>query len=119
MDGPFANYKIKMGPGLFVTEHCYVRDSKVPVIGRLQPTQLIAKKHQPTDSFRVRMSSFTITNSTSGTVYKSDEFLREFISLAKLLAKNARLEVPLGQDEDLSEAESKETQQQVRVFIPS
>jgi len=65
------------------------------------------------------MSSFTITNSTSGTVYNSDEFLREVIPLAQLLAKNARLEVPFGQDTDLSEAESKETQRQVRVFIPS
>ena len=65
------------------------------------------------------MSSFTITNSPSGTVYNSDKFLREVIPLAQLLAKNARLEVPFGQDTDLSEAESKETQRQVRVFIPS
>ena len=65
------------------------------------------------------MSSFTITNSPSGTMYNSDEFLREVIPLAQLLAKNARLEVPFGQDTDLSEAESKETQRQVRVFITS
>jgi len=63
------------------------------------------------------MSSFTITNSTSGNVYDTDEFLREVISLARLLAKNARLEVPLPKDTDLSEAEFNETQQQVRAFI--
>ena len=63
------------------------------------------------------MSSFTITNSTSGNVYNSDDFLREVILLAQLLAKNARLEVPLPQDTDLSDTECKETQDQVLVFI--
>jgi len=62
------------------------------------------------------MSSFTIT---SGNVYNSDEFLREAISLSQLLAKKARLEVPLGQDTDLSDAEHTEIQQQVCSFIPS
>ena len=65
------------------------------------------------------MSSFTMTNSTSGNVYNSDEFLREAISLAQLLAKNARLQVPLPEDTDLSDAEFTETQQQVRAFITS
>jgi hypothetical protein len=62
------------------------------------------------------MSSFTITNTTSGNVYNSDEFLREVVSLAQLLAKNARLAVPLPQDTDLSDKDEKETQQQVRPF---
>jgi len=62
------------------------------------------------------MSSFTMSNSTSGNVYNSDAFLREAISLAQLLAKNARLQVPLPEDTDLSDEEFTETQQQVRAF---
>ena len=65
------------------------------------------------------MSSFTMTNSTSGNVYNSDEFLRERISLAQLLAKNARLQEPLPEGTDLSDAEFTETQQQVHAFIIS
>ena len=64
------------------------------------------------------MSSFTIANSTSGNVYNSDDFLREAILLAQLLAKNARLEEPLPQNTDLGDTECKETQDQVLAFIP-
>ena len=46
-----------------------------------------------------------MTNSTSGNVYNSDEFLHERISLAQLLAKNAWLQELLPEGTDLSDAE--------------
>jgi len=77
----------------------------VAILGKFDYSNLNTYKQ-----IRFRTSSYT-----SGNAYKSDEFLREVIRLARLLAKNARLEVPLLQDTDLTDTEFKEIQQQVRI----
>lgn len=55
------------------------------------------------------MSSFTFM----GREYPINEFLKDVVGMAEMLAKNARLIDPLPSDVDLSEAEQKEVQSQV------
>lgn len=60
------------------------------------------------------MASFTFL----GREYKMDDFLRDVILMAQDLAKNARLDQPLPPDTDLTNAEQKEIQDQVRLILP-
>src|ERR1700676_3269814 len=55
------------------------------------------------------MSSFTFL----GREYNTNEFLKDVVSLAKLLATNARLIDPLTANVDFSEEQQKEVQDQV------
>lgn len=53
-----------------------------------------------------------------GTEYKTDDVVKEATSLAKLLAKNARLLEPLPPNTDFSDGEDKEVQTQAsQIFI--
>jgi hypothetical protein len=55
------------------------------------------------------MSSFTFM----GREYNTNDFLKDVVNFAKMLAKNARLIDPLPANVDLSETEQKEVQDQV------
>lgn len=55
------------------------------------------------------MSSFTFL----GREYMTDDFLKDIVGLAALLAKNARIDQPLSPDTDLTQAEQDEVQTQV------
>jgi len=59
------------------------------------------------------MSSFTFM----GREYNTNEFLKDVVNMAKILATNARLIIPLPADVDLSEAEQKEVQDQIRAML--
>ena len=50
----------------------------------------------------------------NGREYNVDDWLREAISLVELLAKNLKLLDPLPSDTDLTDADEKEIQSQVR-----
>ena len=50
----------------------------------------------------------------NGREYNVDDWLREAISLIELLAKNLKLLDPLPSDADLTDADEKEIQSQVR-----
>jgi hypothetical protein len=55
------------------------------------------------------MSSFTFM----GSEYNINDFLKDVVNMAKMLATNARLIDPLPANVDLSETEQKEVQDQV------
>jgi len=58
------------------------------------------------------MSSFTV----NGRTFNTNDFLKEVISMAKMLATNARLIDPLPANVDLSESEQKEVQAQLNAL---
>ena len=53
----------------------------------------------------------------NGREYNVDDWLREAISLVELLAKNLKLLEPLSSDTDLTDADEKEIQSQVRKML--